>query len=484
METIDGSLDGATAAREALCRIGAGRLRTFADGLRGDVVTPDDDGYESARRVWNGMANRYPAAVATCRDAGDVAAGIAFARETDLPLAVRGGGHSVAGLSTCDAGLVLDLSPMDAVRVDPEARTARVGAGATWADLDRATQRFGLATPGGVVSHTGVAGLVLGGGTGYLSREHGLACDNLRSADVVTADGDQVVAAADRNPDLFWALRGGGGNVGVVTSFEFDLHPVGPEVAALDVWYPGDVAEAVLRRYREWATDAPTAITASPYFGVVPPDDAFPAATHGDLALGIVGAHAGDPGPGLDALAPLRTLADPLVDHSRTTRYLDLQSMYDGDFPHGRQYYWLSTYVDGLPDDVIDRLRERAAAAPSPLSSVVVWPMGGAVNVPDTDATAFAYRDAAYVLNFEACWDDPLAARENVEWARDAVESLRETAGAEGVNTNFAGFDVGSADAARAAYGPNLERLRQVKAEWDPENVFSLNQNVRPADAA
>jgi FAD/FMN-containing dehydrogenase len=448
----------------------AERLRADLDG---DLVTPADPGYDDARRVWNGLVNRYPAAVAYCESVPDVRAAVAFARERDLPASARGAGHDVAGKSVAAAGLVVDCSRLDWVRVDPERRTARVGPGATWADLDRTAAAHGLATPGGVVSETGVVGLTLGGGTGYLTRKHGLACDNLRSADVLAADGSLRVADAEANADLFWALRGGGAPPGVVTALEFDLHPLPDRVATVDAWYPAERAADLLAAYRDYAAEAPPESCVSPYVATVPADSAsaFPAEFQGAPALVFYGAWAGDPDAGAERLTRFREFDGKLADFSGSASYVDLQSSMDADFPAGRRYYWKSVYADGLGDDVIDCLRERGAAAPSPLSALVVWPMGGAVAEVDASATAVPHRDADYVLNFEACWDDPMATEENVRWAREGIEALREL-GCAGIYANFAGTET-DPETERAAHGAHLDRLRAVAREYDPDGVFA-----------
>lgn len=464
--------DSRRAAVRALDAVPDDAVEALRTGLDGGLVTPADPTYDDARRVWNGLVNRYPAAVAYCESVPDVRTAVAFAHERDLPASARGAGHDVAGKSVAGAGLVIDCSRLDWVRVDPERRTARVGPGATWADLDRAAAAHGLATPGGVVSETGVVGLALGGGTGYLSRKHGLACDNLRSADLLAPDGSLRVAGPDRNEDLFWALRGGGAPPGVVTALEFELHslPDRGEVATVDAWYPAERAADLLAAYRGYAEEAPPASCVSPYFATVPDDPAFPAESRGEAALVLFGAWAGDPDAGEERLARFRRFDGKLADFSEPTAYPDLQSMLDADFPAGRRYYWKSVYADGLDDEVIDCLAERATAAPSPLSAVVVWPMGGAVGEVDAGATAVPRREADYVLNFEACWDDPLANAENVRWAREGIEALREL-GCRGLYANFAGTETGP-ETARAVHGEHGERLRSIASEYDPEGIF------------
>ncbi|MFC7081216.1 FAD-binding oxidoreductase [Halorussus caseinilyticus] len=452
-------------------------VSALAADFAGELVAPGDDEYEQARRVWNGMINARPALVAYCTGAADVRAAVAFARERGVPVTVRGGGHGVAGNAVVDGGLVVDLSAMDDVRVDPDERRVRVGGGAQWADVDRETQQFGLAVPGGVVSDTGVAGLTLGGGLGHLRRAYGASCDSLRSADVVTADGDLVVASAERNADLFWALRGGGGNFGVVTSFEFDCHPVGPEVETAFVWYRGDEAREVFAAFREYAADAPREVSALPFYAWVPDEADFPESSWGDPTVVVLGCYAGDPEEGEDALRPVRELADPLADFSGRMAYAELQTMLDADYPHGRYYYWKSVYLDELTDDVLDRVLGHAETCPSKLTTIDFWQLGGAIAEVGEDETAFPNRDAAYLLNYEANWDDPRETETNVRWARECVEDVRELDAVRGQYVNFPGM---GEDAAEVAYGESYGRLADVKETYDPENVFRGHQNVGP----
>jgi FAD/FMN-containing dehydrogenase len=443
----------------------AAELDALSDSLSGDLLTPESEEYDGARRVWNGLVNRYPAAVAYCESVPDVRAAVRAARESDLPASVRSGGHHVAGSCVAAAGLVVDCSRMDSVRVDPEERTATVGPGATWGDLDRATTAFGLATPGGVVSDTGVAGLTLGGGTGYLSRKHGLAADNLTGADVVCADGELRRASAARNPELFWALRGGDGGFGVVTAFEFDLHPVPEALAVCELWYPAERAPELLADFAAYYGDAPDEALVAPYLARVPDTPDYP--EHGgEDAVVFFGTYAGDPAAGERELERFR-YGDPIADESTRMAYTDLQTAFDDGFPHGRRYYWKSVYTEEL-EGLIDRLCERAALAPAE-SSIVVWPMGGAVNRVESGATAFRRRDAAFVCSIEAGWDDPMANAENVAWVRETADALRE-AGAGGPIPNFEG-DTDDA-AADDLYGEARERLRAVKVRYDPAGRF------------
>jgi len=460
---MDARTEAARAAESA-----TERLDTLQRELSGTLVRPANDGYDEARRVWNGLVNRYPAAIAYCESVPDVRAAVRVARESDLPASVRSGGHHVAGSCVAAAGLVIDCSRLDFVRIDPDARTATVGPGATWGQLDRAATTFGLATPGGVVSDTGVAGLTLGGGTGYLSRTHGLTADNLRAADVVCADGELRRASAERNSKLFWALRGGDGGFGVVTAFEFDLHSIPDELAVCDAWYPAERAPELLADFRDYYRDAPDETLVAPYFTTVPDTAEYP--EHGgEDALVFFGTYAGNPAPGERELERFRSYDNRIADHSERMSYPALQSAFDAGFPHGRRYYWKSVYMNELSDGVIAALREQFGTAPSTGSSIVVWPMGGAVNRVSKDATAFRRRDAAFVCSVEAGWDDPMANGENVAWVRETVERLRE-AGAGGPIPNFEG-DTDDA-ATKELYGEQYERLCAVKREYDSEGLF------------
>ncbi|WP_254769176.1 FAD-binding oxidoreductase [Salinilacihabitans rarus] len=462
----------------ARSRLPAAAVDGLCDRLRGEVILPVDAAYDERRRVWNGTIDRYPALIAACRGTADVVDAVAFAREHDLPLSVRGGGHNVSGSAVFDGGLVVDLSAMRGVRVDPRARTARVEGGAELGDVDRETQLFGLATPLGVVSETGVAGLTLNGGVGHLRRAHGLACDALRSVDVVTADGAVVTASAEEHADLFWAVRGGGGNFGAVTSFEYDLHPVGPEVYGLFAWFPGAVATDALRRFREYAATASTEASVLAFTATVPDLEEFPADARGESAIVFLGCHLGDPETAEAEFEPFRTVAAPIADASGPTPYVDLQSLLDEDYPDGLRYYWKSVYVDDLTDDLIEAVVRLGAESPSDLSTVDIWHLGGAVADVPADATAFAHRDRPYMLTLEANWEAPADDDANVAWAREGVAEVRDLPGVSGGYGNFPGFDE---DPAKAIFGENYERLRAVKREYDPTNLFRPNGNVPPA---
>ncbi|GAA0205463.1 FAD-binding oxidoreductase [Halobaculum roseum] len=488
--------DGRPAPRDAV-----GEWRTLFPGA---VVTPGDPEYDDARRVWNGYVSAFPAAVAYPTTPAGVARVVDAARETGLGIATRSGGHSSVGTSTGDGVLVCDVGAMRDVTVDPAAGTATVEPGATIGELDAATTEHALATPQGVAPEVGVTGLTLGGGTGYLSRAHGLACDPLRRVELVTAAGERVVASEARNPDLFRAVRGAGGDFGVAVELEFDLVPVPDEVAMCDTWVGVDGADevaALLRAYRRLLRAAPRETNVSPYVARVPDEPGFPDDRAGDLALCMLGAHAGDPEAGERALAPFRDLAReaergteeeresgdgtnrggdataPLFDHAERVPYRELQRYLGGDSAAGDRYYWKSVAVESFTDDLVDLVAERMTALPGesgaePDSTVVVWPMGGAIADLDPGDTAVPERDAEVVLNFEACWSDPDADDEHVSWARESAESARDVGEVSGELPNFSGTERGES-AARDVYGDNYDWLRETKLEWDPERVFS-----------
>jgi len=452
-------------------------IESFDEQLHGEVIRPDDERYDEARTVWNAMVNKKPAAIARCTGAADVVTAVEFARDLRLPVAVRGGGHNVAGDAVCDDGLVIDLSPMDAVRVDLGSRTARVQGGATMGDLDHETQAFGLATTGGIVSTTGVAGLTLGGGLGRLDRKFGLAVDNLLSADVVTAAGELVHASEEENPGLFWGLRGGGGNFGVVTSFEFRLHEVGPDVLAGRLVHPVDAAEEALRAYREFMIDAPDEAQCYAAFTQIPPKPEFPKPFHGRTVFVLVPFYAGDLDTGKEVLQPLREVGEPIKDTIRPRPYVEFQQNSDDLYREGHRNYWKSHYLDGLADEAIDTLVERATPIPTPFSTVFLEWMGGAIGRVDPDATAFPHRDATLTCTVAPKWVDPKRDEELIAWAREFHEAMAPHA-TDGVYANY--LDRDERDRVRAAYGEHYDRLVEVKTDWDPENVFSLNRNVEP----
>jgi FAD/FMN-containing dehydrogenase len=462
---------------ETACMLDVQKSDTFERQLSGHLVWPDSDGYEEARKVWNGMIDRRPALIVRCQTVEDVVASVNFARANDLLLAVRGGAHNVAGNATCDGGMVIDLSGMKDVDVDPGSRTARAQAGCTWADLDRATHAHGLATTGGLVSSTGIAGFTLGGGVGWLMRKYGLTCDNLRAAEVVAADGSIVSASTAANPELLWGLRGGGGNFGVVTAFEYDLHPVRTVLGGL-VLHPASRAAEVLRFFREFVASAPDELTCLAVFLTAPPAPFVPAHLQLQPAIAIAVCYAGDPAEGERVIEPLRTFGPPAADVIGPMPYPALQSMLDDSAPAGLQNYWKSTFLAELTDAALDALLASAAATTSPLSAIHIHHIEGAVNRVAADATAFAHRNSRFVLNIVGTWPDPAESEANIRWVRsthDAIASNTPVA----PYINFMGDE--TTERVRAAYGPaNYDRLVALKRKYDPRNLFRLNQNIRP----
>ena len=454
-------------------------IRDLTERFHGQVVLPEDEDYDDARMVWNGMIDKYPTTIAYCSGTADVLNAMDFAREQDLIVAVRSGGHNVAGSAVCDDGIVIDLSAMNGVWVEPEQRTAWVQAGATLRDVDHEAQAFGLATPLGVVSDTGVAGLTLGGGLGHLRKKYGLSCDNLASIAIVTADGQYRTASKHENEELFWGLRGGGGQFGVVTGFEFDLHAVGPEVATGVVFYPGDHAADVLRAFRDYEESAPDELSTLVVSGGFPEEELFPAAVVDEFKIGVVGMYAGAPEAGETVIEPLRELSEPLADFSARMPYTEFQRLFDEDYPDGMRYYWKSLYLESLSDDAINRSIEWAEAAPSPLTTVDVWPLGGAVAGVGFDESAFAGREAPYLLAVEANWEDPEEDEANITWARDCLDDMEQYSDGS-VYLNFPGFYEDSDEMLETTFGDAYDRLIALKHEYDPENRLWVNQNVQP----
>ena len=447
----------------------------LASTLGGRLITPRDRDYDEARAIWNGMHDKRPALVVRCDSASDVVRAIDHAREQGLEVAVRGGGHGVAGRATCDGGLVIDLSPMRAVHVDPERRVARVEAGATGLELDRATQAHGLAVTMGTDPSTGVAGLTLGGGMGFLGRRCGLAADNLMAADVVLVDGSLVRASASENPDLFWALRGGGGNFGVVTAFEFRLHDVGPEVYVVQAFHAFSDAHAVLRFYRDEAPSLPDDVSCYCLVIATPPIEPFPEERWGEPAVVLAACHSGSLEEAPESLADIEAFGEPFFLSAASMPYIALQTAFDGAYPKGQRYYWKSHYLSGLTDEAIDVMVRQAGSLPGRLSSVFLEPMGGAINAVAADATAFPHRDAAFNLGICAGWTDPADDALAVSWAKKFhLETAAFSTG--GAYVNYMDHD--ETGRVTAAYGGNLDRLRRVKAHYDPDDFFRSNQNI------
>ena len=449
--------------------------------FRGEVITAQHREYDVARAVWNGTVDRRPAVIARCGGTTDVAAAVRFAREHDLEVAVRGGAHNVAGTAVCDDGIVIDLSAMRGASVDPIQRTALVQGGSLWRDVDHATQAHGLATTGGIVGHTGVGGLSLGGGIGWLMRKHGLTIDNLVEAEVVTAEGEVIRASADDHPDLFWALRGGGGNFGVVTSFRFALHPVGPTVVAGPVFWAAEDTTDVVRFYREFVAGAPDELGNVIRLGTIPPLPVVDVDLHFRPAVAVVSCYAGPVEAGERAVRALRRFGTPLVDLVGPTRYVDHQSGLDDTVPHGWHYYWKATNLAGLSDDVIDIVAEHAYDAASPRSYAAIFHMGGAVARVSRDATAYPVRDAEHNIIIGAAWlpeQNVTLGTTEAAWARQFLEALQPHRA--GVYVNFLDSDDDPSRVHEAYGDATYRRLAEVKAEYDPENVFHINKNIQP----
>jgi len=445
--------------------------------VQGRVITPGDDGYDESRRVFNAMIDRRPAAIVRAAAASDVVAAVDYAREAGLDLAVRGGGHSVPGFGTVDDGVVIDLSGMRTVVVDPAKRRARAAGGATWADFNTATAAHGLASTGGVVSTTGVGGLTLGGGIGYLARGLGLSCDNLVSAEVVTADGQVVTASESEHEDLFWALRGGSGNFGVATSLEFRLHPV-DNIYGGPMFFDLADAEAVLRFYRDWIKTAPEAFGGFPAFQIAPPLPFIPEQRHGQTMLAFVACWAGPLDEGEAVLKPLHDVAQVVAEHVGPMPYAALNGAFDALYPPGAlQHYWKANYVRELTDDAIRAHLEWGPKVPVVNSTVHIYPINGACHRVPADATAFSHRDATFATVIAGMWPDPAQNEANIAWVRgyyDATAPYSESGG----YVNFMSGD--DEDRVPANYGANYERLRDVKRKYDPGNLFHVNQNIKP----
>jgi FAD/FMN-containing dehydrogenase len=454
------------------------KLKELKQGFGGEIVLPADPGYDATRRIWNAMIDKHPAVIARCADAKDVARAVSFARDNRLALAVRGGGHNIAGSALVEDGMVVDLSGMKAVRVDPAAQRATVEGGATLADLDAATQAHGLATPVGINSTTGVAGLTLGGGFGWLSRKFGMTVDNLESADVVTADGSMVHASATEHPDLFWALRGGSGNFGVVTRFVFRLHPVGPEVLTGLIAYPAAQAKSVLQKYREFTATAPDELCVWAVLRLAPPLPFLPAEVHGTPIVVLAFAYVGDPKAGEPLVQPLRKFGVVAGEFIGVQPFAAWQQAFDPLLTTGARNYWKSHNLTELSDGLLDTTMAALANLPSPQCEIFIAALGGAASRQPADATAYAHRSTRFVMNVHSRWDAAADDRRCIQWARDFFQASAPFASG-GVYVNFMSDD--EADRVSAAYGPNYRRLAEVKRKFDPNNLFSTNQNIKPA---
>jgi FAD/FMN-containing dehydrogenase len=453
------------------------------NGFNGTLIGPGHAEYEAARRVWNGMIDKRPSLIARCNNAEDVRAALSFGREQRLPIAVRGGAHNVAGNATVDGGLVIDLAPMKGLRVDAAGRIARAESGLNWGEFDAGTHAAGLATPGGMITTTGIAGLTLGGGIGWLMRKYGLTADNLMAAEVVTADGQLLRATEKEHSDLFWALRGGGGNFGIVTRFEYRLHPVSQIIGGLTL-YPLSRGAAVLRHFRELTEGTPDELTMMAAFITAPPAPFVPEHLQGKPVVAIALCWAGDLEEGQRWVRPVKSFGPPAADVIGPMPYPALQSMMDGGAPPGQHNYWKSAYLSRISDEAIDRILEHASRMRSPFSQVHLHQLGGAVSRVPAESTAVAHRDAAFAINIIGMWSEPSAgeAETHTRWAREFSEAMApHTTG--GVYVNFLGNE--GEERVRAAYGARTYgRLTEVKGKYDPENVFRLNQNIRPRDSS
>lgn len=454
-----------------------GKIEALKSGFKGEILLPGNGAYESARRIWNAMIDRHPAVIARCTDTPDVVRCVNFARDNALLLAVRGGGHNIAGNAVCDDGFVIDLSLMKAARVDVAGRRVTIEGGATLGDLDAATQVHGLATPTGINSTTGIAGLTLGGGFGWLSRKYGMTVDNLESAEVVTAAGEVVRASATEHPDLFWALRGGSGNFGVVTRFEFRLHPVGPDLLSGLIVYPLSEAKAVLQQYREFIDKAPDELSVWPVLRLAPPLPFLPEAVHGKGIVALALIYAGDPKAGEQRVEPLRRFGTLLGEHVGVQPYVAWQKVFDPLLAPGARNYWKSHNFTKLEDGLFDTVIDAIGKQPSPQCEIFFGSIGGATTRPAPDATAYAHRETRFVMNVHGRWDDAADDQRCIGWARDFFKASAPFASG-GVYVNFLTADEG--DRIRSAYGPNYDRLVEVKRKYDPANLFRVNQNIAP----
>lgn len=453
-------------------------LADLRNRLRGPLLLPAEPGYDAARSVWNAMIDRRPAAIVRCLGVADIVAGLTFARDHDLPLSIRGGGHNIAGLAVSDGGVLLDMSLMRGVWVDRVSRTARAQAGCLLGDLDRETQVYGLAAPLGFVSNTGVAGLTLGGGFGYLTRRFGWTCDNVLSMDVVTADGQVVRASEDENPDLLWGLRGGGGNFGVVTSFEYRLRPVGPQIMAGAIAWPAEQTHEVLDMWRTLTEAAPPELTVVAALRPAPPAPWLSRELHGKPIVALFVCDTGPLDEAARRVAPIKAFGSPAGDIIQPRAYASQQSLLDATQPSGRRYYWKSEYLPRLEPAFLALVAEHAARIVSPHAGILIFPVDGALNQLPADHSPVGNREAAHVVNFAASWEAPTDDAANIAWARAAWQDTRPFS-TGGTYVNFLTEEEGE-ERIRAAYGAHYERLVEVKTKWDPGNVFRVNKNIAP----
>lgn len=452
-------------------------IETLKNQISGPVHIPGDAGFDEARSIWNGMFDKSPAVIARCKGAADVITAVNIARENKMLLSIKGGGHNVGGKAVCEGGLMIDLSLMKSVRVDHGKKTARAEPGVTMAELDHETQAFGLATTGGFVSTTGIAGLTLGGGVGYLARKHGLTIDNLLAADVVTAKGELLHTSAEENPDLFWGIRGGGGNFGIVTSFEYKLHKVGPKVLAAQIFHPIDDAESLLHFYRDFMADAPNELACYVMAVNVPPVDPFPEDYQGKTAMAFVACYSGEVKQGEEVLKPLQNFGDPFMNVVQPMPYTFLQKSFDAGAPKGQRYYWKSHYLDGLNDEAIHIIAKNAKLLSGEFSVLGIEPMGGAICDVENNETAYPHRNAKFMLGIWSGWSDPGKDNFISEWVRKFYDSMEPHA-TGGMYVNY--LDKDDENRIKSAYGTNYKRLSKIKKKYDPNNLFQMNTNIKP----
>ena len=461
-----------------MTNVQAKNIDELKNRFKGKIVLPSDSAYDNTRKIWNAMIDKHPAVIACCASTSDVMLGVNFARENDLLLAVRGGGHNIAGSALCDDGIVIDLSQMKTTSVEPTKRRATVDGGATLADFDAATLAYGLATPLGINSTTGVAGLTLGGGFGWLSRKYGMTVDSLVSAEVVNAAGEAIHTSATEHPDLFWALRGGGGNFGVVTHFEFQLHPVAPDVLSGLIVYPISQAKQVLQQYRDFIGKAPDELSVWTVLRKAPPLPFLPPEAHGQEVVVLAILYAGDPKQGEPLIEPLRKFGTPLGEHIGVQPYTAWQQAFDPLLTPGARNYWKSHNFSTLADGLFDAVIEYIGKLPSSQCEIFFGAIGGATERQAPNATAYAHRDARFVMNVHGRWDDAADDKRCIDWARAFFQASAPFASG-GVYVNFLTADEG--DRVRSAYGPNYDRLARIKMQYDPDNLFRTNQNIAPA---
>ncbi|MFT5111062.1 MAG: FAD/FMN-containing dehydrogenase [Parasphingorhabdus sp.] len=458
-----------------------GSLTELKNQIDGLVLVSGDDEYESARKVWNSMIDRSPAVIVRCKNASDVSAAVSYAHTINMNISIRGGGHNVAGHAVCDGQMMIDLSLMRAVEVEPKTRRAWVEGGAIWADVDSETQKYGLATPGGLISDTGVAGLTLSGGIGWLRSQYGLCIDNILSVEIVTANGDILQANEQENADIYWAIRGGGGNFGVVTRFEFALHPVGPEVMFCAPIYDLEAGSEPIRFWRDFLADKSGKVGSLIEFSTIPEDEEFPQHAWGKRVYTMAAVYSGDAAEGEALLQPLRELAEPVTDFSGRINYCDLQKLFDGIAPFGEyRCYWKSHYLNALDDAIIDKIIQGNANPPSANTLSSIWNFGGATaNVP-ANATAFGDRSMPYMLSIDSIWASPDDDEKNIEWTRDFWKRMQPHSHNGRMYLNFPGMGEEGEKMLRDTFGDNYARLKQIKQKYDPDNRFQFNQNVVP----